>query len=99
MTNHDLLHELIPINALDSLEGDELQAVRTHLDSCDPCLRELTRYGGRDDNWLRTNPRPLMDGRGLPRLSERGRTCLSGRRPRSSISKRGGHGEPKPCPC
>ena len=79
MTNHNLLHELVPLYALDSLEGDELHAVRTHLDSCDACLRELARYEAVTSNWSRTNPRPPMDGRGLPRQSETGRTSHSDR--------------------
>jgi anti-sigma-K factor RskA len=58
MTNHNLLHELIPLYALDSLEGDELHAVRTHLDSCDACLRELARYAAVTSQFVPDEPAP-----------------------------------------
>ena len=58
MTNHSLLHELVPLYALDSLEGDELHAVRTHLDSCDACLRELARYAAVTSKLVPDEPTP-----------------------------------------
>jgi Anti-sigma-K factor rskA/Putative zinc-finger len=58
MTNHNILHELIPLYALDSLEGDELHAVRTHLDSCDACLRELARYAAVASQLVPDEPAP-----------------------------------------
>jgi len=58
MTNHNLLHELIPLYALDSLEGDELDAVETHLDSCDACLRELDRYAAMTSQLVPDEPPP-----------------------------------------
>ena len=58
MTNHNLLHELIPLYALDSLEGNELREVRTHLGSCDPCLRELARYAAVTSQLVPDEPAP-----------------------------------------
>lgn len=60
MTNHNLLHELIPLYALDSLEGNELRAVRTHLGSCDPCRRELARYAAVTSQLVPNEPAPTL---------------------------------------
>src|SRR3977135_202563 len=34
---HDELRELVPIFALDALDGDEELEVRSHLEACQPC--------------------------------------------------------------
>jgi hypothetical protein len=42
--NHQEIIDLVPLFALDALEGDEHQAVLAHLASCDQCQAELDEY-------------------------------------------------------
>lgn len=42
MITHEQAFELIPLYALDALEGSELAALEAHLDECDRCAEELT---------------------------------------------------------
>jgi hypothetical protein len=58
MTNHELLQELVPLYAIDSLEGDERYAVRTHLHSCDSCLGDLARYSAVTSEMVPDEPAP-----------------------------------------
>lgn len=44
MMAHTQARELIPLFALDALEGRERDEVRSHLDSCPVCRSELSRY-------------------------------------------------------
>jgi hypothetical protein len=41
---HDEIRELVPIYALDALEGDEERRVRDHLQSCPPCQAALETH-------------------------------------------------------
>lgn len=41
MTEHDTTLELIPLYALDALDGDDLRSVELHLESCPECIAEL----------------------------------------------------------
>jgi anti-sigma factor RsiW len=72
MTNHDRLNELVPLYALDSLEGDELHAMRGHLDACDACVRELARYSAVMSNLVPDEPAP-------PHVWERIATAIGNR--------------------
>jgi anti-sigma-K factor RskA len=42
--NHNEILELVPLYALDALEGDEHLAVRNHLATCESCRQELQEY-------------------------------------------------------
>jgi hypothetical protein len=42
--NHNEILELMPLYALDALEGDEHLAVRNHLATCDICKQDLEKY-------------------------------------------------------
>lgn len=44
MMNHNEILELMPLYALDTLEGDEHLAVRNHLATCDRCMDDLQGY-------------------------------------------------------
>src|SRR3977135_1153517 len=41
---HDELRELVPIFALDALDGDEELEVRSHLEACQPCRMLLESH-------------------------------------------------------
>src|SRR5882757_9262889 len=41
---HDELRELVPIYALDVLDGDEELEVRSHLEACQPCRMLLESH-------------------------------------------------------
>jgi len=44
MIHHDSVVDLIPLLALDALEGHELRRAQSHARVCDQCGRELARY-------------------------------------------------------
>lgn len=44
MIDVDEIGELLPLYALDALEGDERAAVESHLSDCEACQRELDRH-------------------------------------------------------
>jgi anti-sigma-K factor RskA len=53
---HSLLRENIPAYALGALDAEETAALETHLQTCDSCRAELTKYRAVGDSLLMATP-------------------------------------------
>jgi hypothetical protein len=58
MMTHDQVFELLPLHALDALEGVELSEVESHLATCDICLAELALHHSVTATFVPDGPPP-----------------------------------------
>lgn len=56
--SHDRMLELIPLYALDALEGEELHELETHLSDCERCQSELDGYRSVAGSLVADEPAP-----------------------------------------
>jgi hypothetical protein len=59
MMSHDQIFELLPLHALDALEGDEMAEVERHVASCDVCSAELALNRSVTSTFIADSPPPL----------------------------------------
>ena len=58
MSTHTEMMDLLPLYALDALEGPGREALEGHLDTCDPCQRELARTHSIAAMWVKDSDPP-----------------------------------------
>lgn len=58
MMTHEQIFELLPLHALDALEGDELGGVQSHLETCDICVAELALHQSVTATFVVDQPAP-----------------------------------------
>lgn len=58
MIEHDQVVELVPLYALDALEGDALLQVEAHLETCEICADELARHRSVTSTLVPESPAP-----------------------------------------
>ncbi|MFZ0626886.1 MAG: anti-sigma factor [Acidimicrobiia bacterium] len=58
MIEHEQIVELVPLYALDALDGEELQQVETHLETCEICAEELAIHRSVTSTFVPDSPAP-----------------------------------------